>query len=245
MKKHFVALAVVVAVVVCFISMAMAVDKVVYTVKRGDTLGELMYAWKVQGIEIEKLYSWNPSLGTQVKIGQEIVYYLPDRLSVNAQLSEQEIKKVVEDTISQVRAKEQGTSKANQVLSLLALCAGIALAVVSLVLLIVLLVRTRTGKVKTQSQAVGNKVTIELGENGLYETDIEFDPAIDRWLTPFCHINGGERMQEKSEGDAKRTVRKCWRQTEKYGEQINKLLAEKTIRQIDKKGLRPERGKGT
>ena len=236
MKKHFVALAVVVAVVVCFISMAMAVDKVVYTVKRGDTLGELMYAWKVQGIEIEKLYSWNPSLGTQVKIGQEIVYYLPDRLSVNAQLSEQEIKKVVEDTISQVRAKEQGTSKANQVLSLLALCAGIALAVVLLVLLIVLLVRTRTGKVKTQSQAVGNKVTIELGKNGLYETDIEFDPATSRWYIPFHHLEGEkERIWAKSEGDARRSAQKCWRQTDKYGEQIDKLLADKIIRPTNKK----------
>jgi len=244
MKKHFVALAVVVAVVVCFISMAMAADKVVYTVKRGDTLGELMYAWKVQGIEIEKLYSWNPSLGTQVKIGQEIVYYLPDRLSVNAQLSEQEIKKVVEDTISQVRAKEQGTSKANQVLSLLALCAGIALAVVSLVLLIVLLVRTRTGKVKTQSQAVGNKVTIELGKNGLYEI-LSLTRRLAVGISPFIIWKGkkngyGLNPREMHEDRPKSAGGKP---TSTASRLTNCLLIKSSDQQI--KRLRPERGRGT
>ncbi|MBI4779631.1 LysM peptidoglycan-binding domain-containing protein [Candidatus Falkowbacteria bacterium] len=94
-------------------SLAFAGDKVVYTVKKGDTLGQLMYAWRVQGIEIDKLYSWNPDLGTQVKIGQEIVYYLPDRSDQNRQdvekMSEQEVKKIVKETIAQAEAAKAAT----------------------------------------------------------------------------------------------------------------------------------------
>jgi len=76
------------------------------------------------------------------------------------------------------------------------------------------------------------KVTIELEEKGLYETDIEFDPTTGRWLTPFRHIKGGERMWEESEGDARRTTQKCWRQMEKYSGQIEKLITDGTIRKI-------------
>lgn len=99
MKK----LAMIVMLICCvfFVSLAIAGEKVVYTVKKGDTLGELMYAWRVQGVEIGKLYSWNQNLGTQIKIGQEIIYNLPDRPEVK-RLSEQEVKKIVSETMTQI-----------------------------------------------------------------------------------------------------------------------------------------------
>lgn len=93
-------------VVLAMASLAIAGDKMIYTVKQGDTLGELMYSWRVQGIEINKLYSWNPELGTQVKIGQEIVYYLPDRPEQQdaKKMSEQDVKKIVKETLAQAEA---------------------------------------------------------------------------------------------------------------------------------------------
>lgn len=204
----------------------------IYTVKRGDTLGELMFAWKVQGIEIEKLYSWNLGLGTQIKIGQEIIYYLPERPGERVKLNEQEIKKVVEATI-EARAKEPpsipGNSKTGQALNLLLVSAVIAVIILAVAISLALLLRRRGGR-KTNPEVVA----IELEGKGLYVTDIELDPATGKWFTPFRHINGGDRMWGKTEGDARRSAQKCWRETEKYGDQIQKLIKQGIIREKNK-----------
>jgi len=123
MKKYFWKKMLVVAAVIAVLSLALvyhatAGDRVVYTVKKGDTLGELMYTWRVQGVEIEKLYSWNSNLGTQVKVGQEIIYYLPDRPETK-KLSEQEVKKVVAEVMAQTKGAQE--SKKDRALYLLSL----------------------------------------------------------------------------------------------------------------------------
>ncbi|MBI2459467.1 MAG: LysM peptidoglycan-binding domain-containing protein [Parcubacteria group bacterium] len=107
-------------------SLAIAGDKVVYTVKNGDTLGELMYVWRVQGVEIEKLYGWNPGLGTQIKVGQEIVYYLPDRPDQQdvKKMSEQEVKKIVAETIARIATVKAEPAVAKTSVSTTAMIVG-------------------------------------------------------------------------------------------------------------------------
>lgn len=52
-------------------------EKKVLIVRVGDTLSDIVWTLKMQGIEVSKLQEWNPGLGTQVQLGQEIVYYIP------------------------------------------------------------------------------------------------------------------------------------------------------------------------
>lgn len=78
---------------------------------------------------------------------------------------------------------------------------------------------------------------VPLEENGVYEAQIEYDAETDRWFTPFRNTNNGERIYAENENRAKKSVQRCWKNREKFGEQIDKLLSEKDdnkkkIRQI-------------
>ena len=61
-----------------FCTASYATERKVYIVHKGDTLGEIMFTLKTQGVDIRKLHDWNPDLGTQVTIGEEISYFIPD-----------------------------------------------------------------------------------------------------------------------------------------------------------------------
>jgi len=237
--KMLVIAAVIVVLLLLLAFYATAADRVVYTVKKGDTLGELMFTWKVQSVEVEKLFTWNPGLGTQVKIGQEIVYYLPDRSEAKMKLSEQEIKKVVEATMSQIQAKAPASipknSKKGQALQLIWISVLIAVVVIIVTVLIAFSLRRSKRKTSNETAKKTTVVTIALGDNGLYVTDLEFDPATGRWLTPFRHLSGGDRMWGKAEGEARRSARKCWQNTAEYGDQIQKLISKGIIREKTKK----------
>ena len=75
-KVNIFFLALFVFTVVC--SAAQALEEKVYVVKDKDTLGELTFAWRKQGIEVSRIHEWNPGLGTQLEVGQKILYYLPE-----------------------------------------------------------------------------------------------------------------------------------------------------------------------
>jgi len=49
-----------------------------YVVNPGDTLGQIQFALKGQGVDVSRLTEWNPGLGTQVKVGQIIRYMVPE-----------------------------------------------------------------------------------------------------------------------------------------------------------------------
>src|SRR3989338_1638349 len=93
-------------IAVLWASLALAGERVVYIVKKGDTLGELMYSWHAQGVEIKKLFLWNQDLGTQIRIGQNVIYYLPDSPEIQArELDKAEIKNIVAETLAQIELK--------------------------------------------------------------------------------------------------------------------------------------------
>ena len=221
-------------------SLAFAGEKVVYTVKAGDTLGELMFTWKVQGINIKEIHQWNQNLGTQVDVGQQIIYYLPDR-PVSQKLSAEEVKEIVDETIAAQKSK--GEEKESNFTLMLAVGFGL-FCMVALVAFALYMKSKKQPVVEGQPKTVvtakqDRKFFAPVEEDGVYEAEIEYNAELNRYYIPFCHINGGERMWEKNEGDARRTVKKCWRQSQKYGDQINKLMAEKDkkkkkIREIKK-----------
>lgn len=239
MKKLFVAMMFMIMLLVG--SLAFAGEKVVYTVKAGDTVSQLMCTWNSQGYEVKKVFMWNPDLGSQVKIGQKIVLYLPDQPVVK--INAEEVKKIVDETIAaQKRKEEKKESNFNLMLAI-----GFGLfCMVALVAFALYMKSKNQPSVKAQKEtakaepqpAINTIFFVPVEENGLYEAEIEYNAELNRYFIPFRHINGGDRMYEKSEGDARRTVKKCWRQREKYGDQIDKLMAEKEenkkkIRQIN------------
>jgi len=224
---------------------AYAGQKVVYTVKWGDTYSELMFRWGRQGIEIEKMDIWNPSVGNRVKAGQEIIYYLPDRPSIQ-KLSDEQIKKIINKAVDNavaktIEAKKSQDKKQEDRDFKMACVVSIALLIV-IVILILVSKKQPKGKKEHKEAAADEQqerqiATIKLEANGLlktdHETDIEFDPVNNRWLTPFCHLEGKqERMYAETRGEARRSAQKCWKNTIKYGDQIKKLIAEKKIREI-------------
>ena len=191
MKKYFWKKMLVVAAVIAVLSLALvyhatAGDRVVYTVKNGDTLGELMYTWRVQGVEIEKLYSWNSNLGTQVKVGQEIIYYLPDRPETK-KLSEQEVKKVVAEVMAQTKGAQE--SKKDRALYLLSLSVGIAVVTILSSLIISLLWRNR------RKDRAGKKVATHSRQRKVLETD---DPNLKE-VECFGYITKVRRVQRDDE----------------------------------------------
>ncbi|MDD4271410.1 MAG: hypothetical protein PHF50_01250 [Patescibacteria group bacterium] len=233
-----------VAVVILLISFnATAGEKVVYTIKKGDTLGELMYTWRVQGVDINKLHIWNADLGTQVKVGQKITYFLPESTDVK-KLTDQEIQKVVAETIARMeKSKEpsaaQKAPKQQQVEPIfpkyVQVFGSVVLALIFVALLVNAYYSSKKAKSQTQAPAAKKRVTIPLEKNGLFETEIEWDEATGRWLTPFRHLSGGDRMWGKDEGSARRSAQKCWRDAVTYNEQIGELIAQGIIREKNKK----------
>jgi hypothetical protein len=62
-------------------SASFAGERKEYTVKRGDTLGQIIYMLGKEHVDVTKIHDWNPDLGTQVQEDQVVVYYTPDNPS--------------------------------------------------------------------------------------------------------------------------------------------------------------------
>ena len=76
----------------------------VYVVKRGDTLGQIIFTLRKEGIDVENLHVWNPDLGTQVKTGEAIVYYRPERPLPPA--TDEEVRAEADRMVSHMRTTE-------------------------------------------------------------------------------------------------------------------------------------------
>lgn len=246
MKK--IVIVMIVAFMLLVSSLAFAGEKVVYTVKAGDTLGELMFTWKVQGIDIKEIHQWNQNLGTQVAVGQQIIYCLPDRPV--AKITSEEAIKQVEEAIATLKdaqkiVKEMDEERNNRIKKQQEeRINNIIVYAVLFVLIVIMLFFLRNKKqpavkaqketAKAEPQPVTDRIFfVPVEENGLYEAEVEYNAELDRYFIPFCHKNGGDRIWKNKEGDARRNVQQCWRQKNKYGDQIDKLMVEGKIRQIN------------
>ncbi len=243
MKKMI--LVVMVMIMLLVGSLAFAGEKVIYTVKVGDTLGELMYTWKVQGINIKEIHQWNPNLGTQVVVGQKIVYYLSDRPI--AKLTPEEAKKQVAEAIATLKdaqkiVKEMDEDRKDRIKKQQEerrdnLIVFAILAIIIIAIVFFLRDKKQASVQAEQKNEVSQTVTdkkffVPVEENGIFEAEIEYNAELDRYFIPFCHKNGGDRIWKEKEGEAKANVRQCWRRKDKYGDQVDKLIAEGKIRQI-------------
>lgn len=180
-----------------WVSLAIAGEKVIYVVKRGDTLGELMYVWQSrQGVDVKKIFIWNPSLGTQIQIGQKIIYYLPDQ-TVTRKLTEDELRNVVAETMSQIAkeaAKVPTESFVGKMWRYLILSFIIAVAVLIPSIGIPLYFRSKSKKAeKVKAEAMTEaekkaKAEIDFVEQVTidgYSLEIRYMAEMDRWYSPF------------------------------------------------------------
>lgn len=234
MKKVF---GLALAFVFALVSLAIAGEKVIYTVKRGDTLGELMYVWRVQGVEIEKLYSWNSNLGTQLKIGQKIIYYLSDRQGAE-KMSEKEVKKIVADIMSYMEAEAAKTlapakkSLWRQVLEILLLCLSITIVVVALLALVFFqrerIKKMKKAKIKTQNPPIEPTPAPlkEIATIGCYIMSIA--TVGGKWYSPFKN-GDGSRIYANTKAEIIRSTARCLK-NEKFSEQLKKLLVSGEIK---------------
>lgn len=70
----------------CFFSLAISLPlcaqagrRMVFVVRKGDTLGQIVFLLRAEGINVYKLHEWNPRLGTQVQAGEKIFYFAPKK----------------------------------------------------------------------------------------------------------------------------------------------------------------------
>jgi len=225
-------------VLVCcalWVSLAIAGDKVVYTVKPGDTLGELMYTWRVQGVEINKLHVWNADLGTQVKVGQKIAYYLSNRADVK-KLTDQEIQRVVAETMARMeKPKEPAPVQATKQEEILNEKNQVVLfVVVMVVFLMILAFFVLRSIIKPKVQApfkpiVFADLTKEEEIEG-YLVRIRFVASENKWCSPFRNAHGDQIFAD-TKSRIIGSVSRCLK-SQKFSDQLQKLLASGEVKKL-------------
>jgi hypothetical protein len=106
MKKTALAL----LLTVIFYSAAEAQERKEYIVKRGDTLGEIVFTLRSEGVNVTRLHEWNPDLSTQVQIGQKIIFFTPTIQSPVA-VSKEQARLDTEKVIAALKAEMEGIKK--------------------------------------------------------------------------------------------------------------------------------------
>jgi LysM domain len=87
------------------------VKQEVYVVKSGDTLGDIVWTLRAQGISVTRIGEWNPELGTRVVVGQKIAYYLPEVQVPTPQISKADMEKVVRVAIDAIANRVDAAEK--------------------------------------------------------------------------------------------------------------------------------------
>jgi hypothetical protein len=82
-----------------------------YVVKSGDTLGDIIWTLRAQGIDVTKLGEWNPGLGTQVTLNQKIIYYVPEAHVPAAQVSKTEMEQAVQQAVDKIAQRYEKAEK--------------------------------------------------------------------------------------------------------------------------------------
>jgi hypothetical protein len=97
------------------ISLSWGAVKKEYTVKSGDTLGNIIWTLRAQGIDVKQLGAWNPDLGTRLATGQKIAYYEPDVPVRVPQISKAEVEQAISNAVNEIlRRQEQKTNRENE-----------------------------------------------------------------------------------------------------------------------------------
>jgi hypothetical protein len=114
MKTHRVVVSFLIALTLALASGAWGEPtKKQYVVKGGDTLGDIIWTLRAQGIDVTKLGEWNPGLGTQVMEKQKITYYVPEIKKPAPQISKAEMEQAVNQAVAAInqryRAERQRT----------------------------------------------------------------------------------------------------------------------------------------
>jgi hypothetical protein len=78
-----------------------------YVVKPGDTLGEIVFTLRAEGIDVKQLQGWNPRLGTQIQAGDHIVYFTPEApLSQASEAKQQDAEATLRDITERTKRVE-------------------------------------------------------------------------------------------------------------------------------------------